>query len=102
MRELKEETGSVAMVMKKLPVGWIREVMSNPEATPAADYNSWTLPFIAIVNPNTQMAPADDAVGGSWFEMGDIPSGLHFKHHKDIINNAFEYFPQLMKQFGKR
>ena len=100
-RELKEETHAVALVMRQLPGGWIREVVANPDSTPSADYHSWTLPYIALVNPDFQMVPADDAVGGAWFEMGDMPSGLHFDHHKEIIQQAFDFFPQLMKQFGK-
>lgn len=100
-RELKEETNATAMVIRQLPGGWIRETVSNPDSTPAADYYSWTLPYIAIVNPNFQMIPADDAIGGAWFDVGDIPGALHFKHHKDIIQQAFDFLPHLMKQFGK-
>lgn len=101
MRELQEETQATAMVMKKLPIGWVRESVRDSESTPSADYNSWTLPFLAIVNPSTQMVPSDDAIGGDWFKIGSIPKGLHFEHHEHIINSAFEYLPQFMKEYGK-
>jgi ADP-ribose pyrophosphatase YjhB (NUDIX family) len=100
-RELSEETQAYAMVLKQLPGGWVREVVINPELTPSAEYNSWTLPYVAIVHPDTEMKPSDDAVGGAWFDVGDMPSGLHFSHHKKILRQVFEFLPALMKQFGK-
>ncbi len=100
-RELKEETGAEPLVIRQLPSGWMKEVVSNPEITPSKEYNSWTLPYIAIINPHFKMAPADDAVDGEWFSVGDIPSELHFAHHKQILRKAFEFLPILLKQFGK-
>ena len=101
-RELQEETGAQPLVIKQLPVGWIREVVSTPEITPSAEYNSWTLPFIAIVDPHFEMYPNErETLGGSWFDLKDVPSGLHFSHHKQIIHKAVEYLPTLLKQFGK-
>lgn len=100
-RELHEETGAQPLVIRQLPSGWIREVVSNPETNPSAEYNSWTLPFIAIIDPKFEMSPADDAVGGAWFNTDEAPHGLHFSHHKEVIRKAIDYLPTLLKQFGK-
>ncbi len=101
-RELSEETGAQPLVIRQLPSGWIREVVTDPNLTPSAEYNSWTLPFIAIVDPNFQMVPSEvETKGGSWFDVGEMPSGFHFNHHKQVLQKAFEFLPTLLKQFGK-
>jgi 8-oxo-dGTP pyrophosphatase MutT (NUDIX family) len=101
-RELKEETQAEPLVIRQLPSGWVKEVVANPQETPSKDYNSWSLPYIAIINPMFTMKPSDDAVGGEWFDVGDsIPAGLHFSHHRQILHKAFEFLPTLLKQFGK-
>lgn len=100
-RELQEETGAYPMVIRQLPCGWLRETISNPQLTPAKEFNSWSLPYIALVHPDTEMHPQDDAIGGRFFPIDHIPSELHFSFHKKVIGNAIEFLPTLLKQFGK-
>jgi ADP-ribose pyrophosphatase YjhB (NUDIX family) len=99
-RELKEETGATALFMRQLPTGWVR-CGSTATDNPESDYHSWTLPYLALINPDFQMTPSDDAVGGEWFDLEDMPGSFQFNRHKDIIHQALELFPQVMKQFGK-
>lgn len=94
-RELHEETGSYPLILRKIPYGWVRSV----SALPSREHNSWTLPFIALMNPETVMKPQDDAIGGDWFDF--IPDNLHFDHHKKIIRLAQQHLPSLLKEFGK-
>lgn len=100
-RELKEETQAEPLVIRQLPCGWLKETVLNPEQTPSKEYNSWTLPFIAIISPTFTMIPSDDASSGEWFEVDHIPNGFHFGHHKQVLENAFKFLPVLFKQFGK-
>lgn len=95
-RELEEETHAQPLVIQQIPGGWVKENCDN-----SREYNSWTLPFIAIISPTFQMQPDDDAKGGSWFKIGDMPSGMHFKHHKNILERAFKFLPNLLKNYGK-
>lgn len=100
-RELKEETQAEPLIIRQLPCGWLKETVSNPEQTPSKEYNSWTLPFIAIISPTFTMVPSDDASAGDWFDVDHIPGGFHFGHHKQVLEKAFEFLPILLKQFGK-
>jgi ADP-ribose pyrophosphatase YjhB (NUDIX family) len=100
-RELREETTAEPLVLRQLPSGWVKEVVANPDETPSKEYNSWTLPFIAIISPTTVMDPQSDAAGGNWFSIGSVPEALHFTHHKEILRKAFDFLPILLKQFGK-
>lgn len=96
-RELHEETGAEPLVIRQLPVGWIKE-QSNLESK---EYHSWTLPFIALVDPKFEMNPSVETLGGDWFDKENVPADLHFAHHKSILNYAFHFLPILLKQFGK-
>lgn len=100
-RELKEETKAEPLVIRQLPSGWIKESVTNSDHNPAKEYNSWTLPFIAIISPTFVMEPSDDAASGEWFGVDHVPDVLHFSHHKKILKKAFEFLPTLLKQFGK-
>jgi len=101
-RELREETGAHPLYIQQLPGGWLKEEVAHPDQWAAVEYHSWTMPFIAIVQPDFQMTPGDDAADGQWFDPGHSPDDFHFTHHKQILSMAFEYLPQLMAKFGKK
>jgi len=100
-RELREETHAEPLVIRQLPSGWMKEVVANPEETPSREYNSWTMPYIAIIDPHLVMEPDDDAVSGEWFGVGDVPEAMHFSHHRKLLYKAFQFLPHLLHKFGK-
>lgn len=64
---------------------WTPEVVA-PGKVPVENV-SVTMPFVAIMKPDTKMVAGDDAVDGQWFDIDNVPlERFHFLHHIDILN----------------
>ena len=95
LRELREETGAFPLAIRELPCGWLKS--NTPE-----EYHSYTLPFIALIDPEFDINPSKNAIEGNWFDTKSNIDSLSSSVQKTIIQEAKSYLPVLLKEFGKK